>query len=302
MDNENRSIVLGDWDSTTVAMMKRLRRYVTQIQGTLPQDPQNRPLMLVNANEVQKTGLLKSLEEIIEEPPNDMLFPVSYMEGIPTIFGTPIWEKLEGENLTYFELFKRYRSLPKTHQTRSIYKLSQECGTPITHLELLRQCYHWGDRVVAYDLYLHEQQEIILEQRRKEIQGKHSKAASELFNKCTEYMIANIDKLTPKTALEWAEMAVKLERMSVGLQPDKPGMTDGNHSSGTTVNINNSQLTKNGDGSPDTTKQHGTGVTGNKEEDKDRLAQMVNVMQKIGLFETKTEVKDMEEVSDDDDN
>lgn len=285
------------WDKETLGMMKRLRRYVTQIQGTLPLDNLNRPMMLVNAKKVQDEGLIKDLETLIEEPPKELLFPVSRIEGMPTIYGTPIWEKLEGEPMEYFEVFKKYRELGAIttagphSKSRSIYSLSKNTNCNIKQLELLRQCYHWGERVRAYDDYMEEQQAIMIERRQREIQGRHSETARQLFNTCTKYMLENTEQLTPKMALEWAELAAKLERISSGMLPDKPGTTENPTQQ---ININNSDHNPNR-----TNDSHGTGVTGNQEEDKDRLTQLVNVMNKIGLFESNVEVKDMEEVQED---
>lgn len=275
VSNPNQ-LATQDWDNTTVKVMRKLQLYVTQLEAMLPRDSLSRPLALVNPTAVLGTSLIQPLDVFLDEPPADAVLPVSYLDGVPTIHGAPIWELLEGEKLEYYKLFKRYRELQDDKGTRSIYKLHKETGIAARHLELIKQTHAWNARVTAFDAYVETERQHVLNVQQQQLQGRHNGAARQLFDQCTQYMLDNVQMLTPTTALKWAEMAIKLERLSVGLLPDKPGEIGA--SDGTTINIQNNVPVA------DTAQEHGTGATGDKMEDKQRLSQLLNVMDKIGLF------------------
>lgn len=290
VDNPNQ-IAVRDWDENTVKVMKKLSRYISQLESTLPKDSLNRPLALVNPTAVLSTGLLMPLDEFIDSPPSEVILPISYLEGLPTINGVPIWEKLEGEKIEYYKLFKRYRELQDEKGKRTIYKLHKETGIPVSYLELIRQTHAWQIRVKAYDEYMEAERQHIIEMQQRELQGRHRAVAKQIFAKCTEYMLENVQMLTPRTALQWAELAVKLERISLGLQPDKPGTI--NNKDTPIINIQNTVNTV------PNKNDNGTGITGDLSEDRQRLAQLLSVMDKIGLFnQMKEEAIDIEPVEE----
>lgn len=280
-------LVTKNWDATTVDMMRKLKGYAVQLQNTVGADQLGRPVALVDVGALMATGLIKPLDKLLETNEASLYLPISYLEGMPTIYGTPIWEKLDGESVEYYELFKRYRSLLDNKGLRSIHKLAAESGVPIINLELLRQAHFWQLRVSAFDVYRKKEREYMMDFYRDEVQEKHRLKASELFGICTKYVTDNTQLLTPKSALEWAKLAVELERISVGLQPNKPGMI----AEGAPANIVNIQ---NNLGAA----ANGTAATGNIDEDRLRLKQMLNVMGNIGLFKDVLDVE-IEEVIED---
>jgi hypothetical protein len=240
-------------------------------------DAQNRVTCLINPQVVLSTGLINSVDSLIDSPPEDVAFPISYLEGLPTIYGIPIWEKLEGEPLDYFNLFKSYRGLRALKGSRSIYQLSLESGIDTKKLECLRQIYAWQIRAIAFDKYSEELDVMLLKQKRKEVENEHQKIGEKLFKECSTYILNNIQLLTPKTALEWADMAVKLQRISLGMMPDKPGT--GNPEPNIQVNVNNATP------ATDSRGENGVGVTGNKDEDATRLKQLLNIMSSVGVLQ-----------------
>lgn len=276
-------LAVKEWDEGQIAMLTKLKRYSTQIQNMAPKDPSGRPLALANSQYLLQSGLVKPLDVLLTEQDPNLYLPISYLEGMPTIYGVPIWEQLEGEPIEYYELFRRYRTLIDDKGLRSVHKLSKESGVPVRNLELLRQAFFWQTRVSAFDVYRREEREYMLEFFRDEVQEKHRRTARELFDKCTKYILDNTQLLSPKTALDWAKLAVELERISVGLNPDKPG-TIRDQGPTSVVNIQNNV---------GGVTEHGTAVTGNLDEDRTRLKQFIHVMNSIGIIQPK-EVEEVE--------
>lgn len=276
------ALSIRDWDKDTINMMHKLRRYATRLQAEVPRDGLDRPLALVNIPELQASGLSASLDFLLEQRPPHLFLPITVQDDIPTIYGTPIWEILEGEPVEYYNLFKIYRSLATKAGARSIYKVSKETGIEPRKLEILRQTYFWSLRAEAFDAYREKEEQLLLAWHQRVLLQDHRKTATALFDMATKYIENNADKLTPTTALKWAELAIKLGRLSVGLHPDKPDTT---YEDRPTVNIVNTV---------NTSDAHGTGATGDINEDRQRLKQLLNVMNNIGLFQA-PEVVEVEE-------
>ena len=275
--NDNLPVV---WDSSYEKMMTTLRRYVTQLQSTYPVDQMGRPTALVNPQTILSTGFLTPIDDLIDHPPEGTELVISYLEGLPTIDGVPIWERIEGEKTTHYDLFKRYRSMKDAKTQRAVYKLAVESGMETRHLEMLRQIYHWNARVLAYDNYLAQERAVQLELRRLEIEGKHANTAQSLYKISATYLEQHSELLTPKLALQMLEMSIRLERMSVGMNPDSRKASDMQP----TVNIQNNIGSG---GQPDTTAP--TLITGRTEDDRTRLMQVLNVMNNIGLIKEEEE-------------
>lgn len=277
------------WNASEAKMMSRLRSYVTQMQGQCPTDPIGRPTVLVNPHAILATGFTKPVEDLIDHPPIGAMMQVSYLEGLPTVDGLPIWEKLENEPIEYYQLFKRYRSMKDAKTQRAVYKLALESGMEARQLEILRQTYHWNVRVEAYDTYLAQEREVQLELRRQEIEGKHANTAEKLYKLSSQYIEEHPELLTPKLALQMLDMAIKLERTSVGAHPE--GVRASQIPQGPSVTIQNNLQ------APQATAN--TLVTGNADEDKDRLMQVLNIMNKIGLIKEEDEDDNIIEVDSD---
>lgn len=260
--------------------MSTLRRYITQMQQSQPSNGLGKPTALVNPQAVLSTGFLTPIDKLIDTPPPDAIMHISYLEGIPTIQGVPIWEKFEGEPIEYYKLFKRYRDMKYAKTARAVYKLALETNSETRQLEALRQIYHWNTRVEAYDDYMQREREVLLEMKRLEIENKHAQTAEQLFKISSKYLSEHEDLLTPKVAMQMLDMAIKLERYSVGMFNDRRN----GDNAGTTVNINN---TMQGNGNTSASMEEGTTITGKLDDDKQRLTQLVNIMNQMGLIKDK---------------
>lgn len=282
---QNKNLTV--WDESYSRMMAQLKSYVTRIQSTQPIDPMGRVTALVNPQAILATGFTSSAEALIDSPPDGALLPVSYLEGLPTVEGLPIWEKLEGEKLEYYDVFKRYRNMRDAKTQRAVFKLALETGLEVRQLEMLRQIYHWNIRVQAYDEYLAKERAVNLELRRLEIEGKHAKTAEKLYKMSADYLGEHPELLTPKLAMQMLEMAIRLERISSGMSPDNKG-TIGAYQDRPTVNITNNV------GSSPQPQSQATLVTDDKEANKERLTQVLNIMNTVGLLKERPEIIDVD--------
>lgn len=165
--------------------------------------------------------------------------PLRYIDGYPsTPWGVPYWERLDGEPIEYFDLFRAYRESTYLGQlkgnnphtalktARSIYALAERSNIDRQTLLIVAVLYHWHDRARAYDKYNLWQ----LEQRKLAeqvyMENEHAAAARRIFKNSLNYLESNLDQLNPKTALEWFQAAVQLERLSLGMDPTKPPQSD----------------------------------------------------------------------------
>jgi hypothetical protein len=173
--------------------------------------------------------------------PDSAVMNIDYSEGYPVIETTqfPIWDRLSSEPTPYYKCFSVYLAL-KYNQgfgTRSLQQTHKLTKIPITTLSRLSKIFHWKIRSTAYDMY----RDFLREQQRNyeivRMQGVHQKTAKELFQMCAEYIQSNVNELTPATALKWFEAAVKLERLSLGLNPDEPVEGGKNNSSNNNTTI-----------------------------------------------------------------
>jgi len=281
---------LAKWDQPYVDMMSTLKRYVGQLQNAQPLDTYGRPTSLVNPQALLATGFRTPIDDLLDNPPEGAVLPISYLEGLPTIEGIPIWEHMDGEPIEFYGLFKRYRNMRTTKESRAVFKLAAEVGSAVKHVEIIRQAYHWQARVTAYDNYVEQERQEQLELRRAEIEHRHATTAEQLYRISSKYLLEHEDLLTPKVAMQMLDVAVKLERASTGM-----ASMEGRGAPRQILNIQNNVGAVSG-GSGEAPQL----VTGKLEEDKTRLSQVLNVMNKLGLIEPEAEVEIVEaEVIDD---
>lgn len=173
---------------------------------------------------------------------------LDYVEGFPVVGGLPFWERLDCEPLDYYNLYKIYRNQKLTDNVRSFEKLIDQSQTELSigYIHAISKIYHWQLRIKYYDAY---QAYVKTQEKDKDIQhleGKHKKAADKIFTICTDYLdninaTGQIGTLKPNELLGWLELAVKLDRISSGLPPDKPLTKEETNSLKTIINIDQSK-------------------------------------------------------------
>ena len=176
------------------------------------------------------------------------------------------------------------------NKPRTMYNLSLLTNIPVAHLETMRHLFNWNYRVQAFDAYMSAERQLMLEQYRVEIEGKHLKMANKLAQQAFTYFEENESMITPKVALQMLDWAVKLERITTGLNPGERGTING--SERIQLNVQNN-VTSGGDNTTTSVTTSKTEVE-QVEEDKDRLATMVNILSEIGVLNTDNSVVDVD--------
>lgn len=238
---KNDSALL-QWDDAKTSLQHKLGDLVQFFQVSLPTNTDNIPMSYIDP-----TVLAPILLDV--DTPDDVAMtvieqattPIEFDEGFPAVAGIPFWERLDGEALPYYKLFKEYREMKYIDLTRSIAKLSDSCGMPGRQLSALSKAYHWQTRAKAYDKYKAYERALMQETQREKLESRHATISNQLLDQAVDYLEQHPEQLSPKIALQMVELAMKSGRISVGLNGDKPGSANSSGSGSRTpaININN---------------------------------------------------------------
>ena len=274
------------WDDRVFSVYRSLRANFEQLQKHISFNHHGQPNSFVNITELLRHNSDLNFANLDER----LFLPVIIQEGIPTINAIPIWERIEGEPTEAYEIFKQYRMMKELNKTRTMYNLSLLTNVPVSHLETMRHLFNWNYRIQAFDAYTAAERQLMLEQYRVEIEGKHLKIANKLAEQAFNYFKENESMITPKVALQMLDWAVKLERITTGLNPDGKGTING--SERIQLNVQNN-IANTGDNTTSSSTSNKTEVE-QTEEDKDRLATMVNILNEIGVLTPDSSVVDVD--------
>ena len=186
------------------------------------------PLSYIDPQAIVATGLVR---EITADEINSATIHLDYLEGYPVTGGLPFWEKLDGEILYFYRLFKSFRNMKEETGSRFLHKVAELSGQEISVISNMARAYHWKARVKAYDAYKDIQLDNIRRTNVQKMENKHHAMAEMLFGKIKEIIEDILKKLkdepnkTPEYQVQirsWFREAIKLERLSLGLSIDKP--------------------------------------------------------------------------------
>lgn len=230
---------LAKWEQGGLMMgQKKLANFVQMLQGQVPYNDKCQirtfPKYYIDPTIIHENILhnnAQTTDDIPENILNEAQVPIELEDGIPTVEGIPFWERLDGEKLEYYKIFKEYRDMKYTlagrdtmgYTTRSLAKLAENLNTTGTLLMILSKIYHWGLRIKAYDYYKSIEISMKKQQVREELENKHSKYSNSLLEQAIEWLKDNPERLDAKTALDMVQLGMKYGRISVGLLGDKPG-------------------------------------------------------------------------------
>lgn len=237
--NDNQ---LLQWDDAKTSLQHKLGDLVQYFQVGLPTNAENIPMSYIDPTALAPTLLeVQSPDDVANETIQTATIPIEFDEGFPAVAGVPFWERLDGEAIPYYKLFKEYREMKYLSTTRSISKLSDSCGMSGKQLNALSKAYHWQVRAKAYDKFKAYERALEKEQEQEKLQSKHAKISNQLLDQAVDYLERHPEQLSPKIALQMVEMAMKSGRISVGLNGDKPGVagSSGSASKTPSININN---------------------------------------------------------------
>jgi len=220
----NQDSELLDWSPSKTALQHKLGELVQYFQRNVPVNLSGLPLAYIDPTVITPYLLdIKSADDLSDDIIKQATIPISYEEGYPAVEGVPVWERLDGEPVPYYKLFKEYRELKYTQGTRSIAKLMETTSLSGRQLTALSRVWHWAFRVKAYDLMKAQEREIKRLREIESLNNKHSQAAEEMLQQAMEYLRKHPEQLTPKTAIQLADLAIKVGRLALGLNADKPG-------------------------------------------------------------------------------
>jgi hypothetical protein len=172
--------------------------------------------------------------------PSDAWMPITYDEGFPTINGSFFWERIPGEPLIYFKLFRAYLDQfkdPRGQKARPSFRAKQQVYSrggrslfllqeslpddlfklySIAKLEAIYYLNYWSDRVAAYDRYIDTQISYRLAHVAGDMDARHLQAGQVLFEQAITLLLERVNDLDHKTLLDLVKYSVGLERTSLG--------------------------------------------------------------------------------------
>lgn len=277
------AIQAEDWTPETLAGSLELAKRVQSLQADVPTTSQNSdqnqtawPMAYIDPTLVAKG-------EILSAP-----VPLSYLEGYPTVDGVPFWERLENESSRYYKLFKEYRDMIHIHPSRSVPRLAKQAQVHPNIIMRLGALYHWQMRCRAYDVYRQMEEQVIKTRQIESTMGRHTEMAKYLGEIAINYIENNHELMSPKNAIEALKLAVELERLSIGLSPNKAEGEVAQQKAMPTIHVTNQTLNVPGP-SNDKSKQGGTD---------DRVAQILNVLHQSGAMQATVDAIEMGETDE----
>lgn len=216
------------------AELKKLSCAVAQIQASF--ETSGFPTRLVKPGEIaSEFPNVISVEDFSDEFLKEASAPIEMLDTMACIEGVPIWDRLPGERVDFFNTFKLYRDSryfmlddgSYIVSNRTIAGLARDLKIPAVVLTYVSKLYCWLTRCKCYDAYMEQSIQRRKTQEVAMLQSDHTKIAKKLCDKAIKYLSNNFDNMQPKEVLQALELGIKYGRVSAGLLGDKPGTTSG---------------------------------------------------------------------------
>jgi hypothetical protein len=250
------ALSLQVWESQgIIPLQRKLADFVHQMQQTIEINREGIPMSYIDPTIIAEcVPHAETTDDIPEQKFRSAIVPISFEDGIPAVEGIPFWERLDGEKMDYYKIFKLYRdmrylpvimqdgvdtstsassatstasslSTPSTYVVgnRSMASLAERLNINGKLVNILARIYHWSIRVKCYDLY--KERELALRKRivAEELEHKHSQYSNKLLEDALKWLDTHPASINAKTAMQMIEIGMKYGRISVGLLGDKPG-------------------------------------------------------------------------------
>lgn len=277
---------IASWNVTQCKLYRNLAILVQFFQMELAQTDGHSIQALVDPLQLMQYSAASADPDTVPESAlKTVLMPITYYDGCPTVEGVPVWERLSGETIPYYEAFKVYRDMRKVSPSRSLARTAEQLQVPLKNLVNLAKIWHWQIRVVPYDVQCLTDRRILREQQAAQVDSHLAEKTRNMFDLAVEYLDEHSEQLTPKTAMELLKIVAPLMRISAGLPASSPleELRTGN-TSGVSVNIATGDTTKTG--------VHGMSAsevvekTKQQAEDPTHLASILNVLIQSGALES----------------
>lgn len=255
----------------------KLGNFVQYLQMGLPSSNGN-PLQLLDPSIIAESIVSAETPDDLSDAVLQLAArPIEIIDGFPCVDGVPVWERLDGELLPYYQVFKAYRDMKKDVGCRSLTRLASEVGLTGRQLNALNKAYHWAFRCRAFDKYVEDMRRLQRQRRIEALEERHSTVAEQMLEDAMGYLSAHQEQLNPKIALQMVQTAVKVGRLAVGLSGD------GNGKNIATTNVN-VQATTNTTG--DHTVNQQNVLVGESAADFDQLQSILHVLDQSGALQT----------------
>lgn len=228
-------LALVNWSQGQFDVQRKLGNFVQYFQVNLPTNSYGVPLKLINpvyiAEHILNCETTDDMDDDIVEAAE---LSIDFEDGMPIVEGVPLWERLDGEPIDYYKLFKSYRDELYVSGARAVAKVAQTFGVLGRNVSALAKVFHWQLRCRAYDLFRKLEADRKRQYAIELLETKHSKAADKMMEQALEYMESHPEQMNHKHAIAMMQLAMKAGRLALGLNPEKPGSTDGSPN----ININ----------------------------------------------------------------
>jgi hypothetical protein len=235
------ALAIATWQEQGILpAQEKTSNFIQFLQNMLDVNRDGIPLAYIDPTVIaQYAPYYNDPEDIPEDKQKEAIVKIEFEDGIPIANGIPLWERLDGEPIAYYKLFKQYRDMKYCEisaggdnqvtekrtivGTRSMARLAEDNNLPGRPLSILARIYHWMLRVKLFDRQ--KEREIALKRQRQaeELESKHAKYSNEILEQAINYLKDHKAKLDPKVAVQMVELGMKYGRISVGLLGDKPG-------------------------------------------------------------------------------
>jgi hypothetical protein len=166
------------------------------------------------------------------------------LSHIPTVKGSPIWERLPQEPLPFYHAYTYYRDQDNPRSLKDVATALR--GDPEV-VYILSRLWHWDARSRAYDQYVNSLKERTRAQRIVLMETEHSEIARKLLSKAKASLeTLTPEDLTPALMLELIKTGTGLERLANRLPKDAPEEDkQDKRSHDTNVQVNGEQVVVN---------------------------------------------------------
>ncbi len=210
--------------------LRRLASVVAQLQATFELGG-SITAIVDPALIAQELPYVDGLEDFTDDMKARSTMNVEFMDATPTIQGIPVWDRISGERMDFYNVFKLYRDSryflidngDYVIVNRTIAGLARQLNIPGQVLTYISKLYSWSARCKLYDGFMEMEMQKRRFQREVLLQSDQLKMSSALCQKAFDYLSKNFANLNPKEALQALELGLKYSRISSGLLPDKPG-------------------------------------------------------------------------------
>jgi hypothetical protein len=217
------------WEAQKIVpLQQKLAAFVQVLQNSLDVNNNGEFQAFIDPTIIGSCAMLyETADEIPNDKVNEATVPVEYVDNMPCIHGVPIWERLDGEKVQYYDIYKDYRDMKwfggSQYATRSIANVAIKLGVSGRLIQILSKIYLWAPRVQAYDAQKLKELNLQKEAEREHLESRHLEFSNKILEQAVAYLSKHDAALNPKIAVSMVELGMKYGRISAGLLGDKPG-------------------------------------------------------------------------------